>query len=58
MSVKIKNSQQPKPICEENSKRPAFPFQVICEHCRKTISFSGENGEVFPVVCDRCSGLE
>ncbi|HVJ49871.1 hypothetical protein [Desulfitobacterium sp.] len=35
----------------------AYPYQVVCERCQKTVLFAGENGEVFPVICDQCSGL-
>lgn len=35
----------------------AYPYQVICERCHRTVLFSGEKGEVFPIICDQCSGL-
>ncbi|AHF08120.1 hypothetical protein [Desulfitobacterium metallireducens] len=38
-------------------EKVAYPYQVICERCQKTVFFSGEKGEVFTVICDPCSGL-
>ncbi|AFM02153.1 MULTISPECIES: hypothetical protein [Desulfitobacterium] len=33
------------------------PFQVVCSVCKKTISYSGKDGEVFLVKCDQCEGI-
>lgn len=57
------NNSKHDPISSSSSfslkspKAVAYPYRVICDHCRKIIFFSGENGEVFSVTCDKCSGL-
>ncbi|MGE4272410.1 MAG: hypothetical protein AB7E31_06005 [Desulfitobacterium sp.] len=33
------------------------PFQVVCSVCHKTISYSGEDGQVYLVKCDECAGV-
>ena len=52
---------------ENNAKSAAFqpkiahpikhPFQVICQLCQKTISYSGKDGEITYAVCDQCAGI-
>lgn len=33
------------------------PFQVVCQLCKRTISYSGKDGEITYAVCDQCSGI-
>lgn len=55
------STHKPQPSQDLNSAKSSrnitHSYQVICERCHKTVVFSGENGEVFPVLCDECAGL-
>jgi len=33
-------------------------FRVVCSLCHRTVSFAGQDGEVFHVVCDQCAGVQ
>ena len=39
-------------------KEANLPYQVICEHCGKTIYFTGENGDPFYVLCEECLDIK
>lgn len=50
-------------VLNSKSRAEAVPaagtsFRVVCSLCHRTVSFAGQDGEIFHVVCDQCAGVQ